>query len=99
MAKGYAVSGYSASNNRDFQGMGKGNFDAYVYTLDNYGKTDKLYYFGGASSDNARTICSNGTNLYVCGSTNSTDGDFKDMSPAPTADNAVGIVRCYNITK
>lgn len=94
---GYAVSGYSASNNRDFQGMGKGNFDSYIYTISKFGETEKLYHFGGSSSDNTRTICANGTKLYVCGSTNSTDGDFKGMSPAPTAENAAGVVRCYNL--
>lgn len=98
ITNGYAVSGYSASNNRDFQGMGKGNFDSYVYTLTKGGKAEKLYHFGGSSSDNARSIFANGSKLYVCGSTNSTDGDFKGMSPAPTADNAVGVVRCYNIS-
>lgn len=94
---GYAVSGYSASNNRDFQGMGKGNFDSFIYTMSKYGKTDKVYYYGGSSSDNARTICSDGTNLFVCGSTNSTDGDFKDMTPAPSSENSVGVIRCYKL--
>ena len=94
---GYAVSGYSASNNRDFQGMGKGNFDAFVYTVSRSGNREKLYHFGGSSSDNARSICSNGSNLYICGSTNSTDGDFKGLTPVPTADNTVGIIRCYNL--
>ncbi len=95
---GYAVSGYSASNNRDFQGMGKGNFDSFVYTLDKYGEKENLYHFGGSSSDNARAICSDGANLFVCGSTNSTDGDFSGLDPKPSADNAVGVIRCYNLT-
>jgi len=94
---GYAVSGYSASNNRDFQGMGKGNFDSFVYTFSKYGEREKLYHFGGTSADNARTICADGEALYVCGSTNSTDGDFKELSPKPTSDNAVGVVRRYNL--
>lgn len=94
---GYAVSGYSASNNRDFQGMGKGNFDAYIYTLSKYGEAEKLYHYGGSNPDHARAICTNGSSLYVCGSTNSTDGNFKDMSPAPSGDNYVGVVRCYNL--
>ena len=95
--KGYAVSGYSASNNRDFQGMGKGNFDSFVYTFNKYGEREKLYHFGGTSSDNARTICADSEAVYVCGSTNSTDGDFKGLSPAPTSDNAVGVLRRYNL--
>ncbi len=99
VTNGYAVSGYSASNNRDFQGMGKGNFDGFIYTMNKYGQLEKLHHFGGSSSDHARTICSDGTKLYIAGSTNSTDGDFKGMSPAPTADNSVGVVRCYNLSK
>lgn len=95
---GYAVSGYSASNNRDFQGMGKGNFDSFVYTIAKSGETEKLAHFGGSSADHSRTICSTGTNLFVCGSTNSTDGDFQGMTPAPSGDNDVGVARCYKLS-
>lgn len=97
IGNGYAVSGYSASNNRDFQGMGKGNFDSFVYTFSKYGEREKLYHFGGSSADHARTLCANSESLYVAGETNSTDGDFTELSPKPTSDNAVGVVRRYNL--
>lgn len=95
---GFAVSGYSASNNRDFQGMGQGNFDSFVYTLATSGEKQKLAHFGGSSSDHARTICATDSNLFVCGSTNSTDGTFADMTPAPSGDNDVGVARCYKLS-
>lgn len=95
---GYAVSGYSESNNRDFQGMGQGNFDSFVYTLTKSGEKEKLVHFGGSSSDHSRTICATGSNLYVCGSTNSTDGTFEGMTPAPSGDNDVGVARCYKLS-
>ena len=95
---GYAVSGYSASNNRDFQGMGQGDFDSFIYTLAKSGETEKLAHFGGSSADHSRTICASNENLYVCGSTNSTDGTFEGMTPAPSGDNDVGVARCYKLS-
>lgn len=95
---GYAVSGYSASNNRDFQGMGQGNFDSFVYTLSKSGEKDKLAHFGGSNADHSRTVCATGTNLFVCGSTNSTNGTFEGMTPAPSGDNDVGVARCYKLS-
>ncbi len=98
ISNGYAVCGYSASTNRDFQGLGKGDYDAFIYTLDKYGKTEKLHTFGGSSPDLARTICASGDMLYVGGSTNSTDGAFEGLTPAATADDAAGIMRCYKLS-
>ncbi len=73
---GYAVSGYTASSNRDFAITGRGNYDSFIYTITEYGKTKNVYSFGGSYSDNARAICSNGGSLYVAGSTNSADVYF-----------------------
>lgn len=98
ISNGYAVSGYSASNTRDFQGMGMGDYDSYVYTVDIYGRTTKLHSYGGSSADNARAICSDGEKIYVCGSTNSTDGAFAGLTPAPNSDNAAGVIRCYTLS-
>lgn len=98
ISNGFAVSGYSASNNRDFQKLGKGNFDSFVYTVNTYGEAKQIYGFGGSASDHARAICSNGDTLYLCGMTNSSDGDYAGMTPAGTEDNAVGIIRCYNLS-
>lgn len=98
ISNGYAVSGYSASNTRDFQGMGMGDYDSFVYTVDIYGRTDKLHTYGGSSADNARSICSDGERVYVCGSTNSTDGAFSGLTPAATSDNAAGVIRCYELS-
>lgn len=94
---GYAISGYTASNNRDFQGLGRGDYDAFVYTLSKGGTLQKLYSLSGSAADNARTICSNGSILYLGGSTYSTDGSFTDISPAATADDAVAFIRYYEI--
>lgn len=98
ISNGYAVCGYSASSNRDFQGLGKGDYDAYIYTLNNYGETEKVHSFSGSAADNARTICASGDLLYVAGSTNSSDGAFEGLTPAGTADNAAGIMRCYKLS-
>ncbi len=98
ISNGFAVCGYSASSNRDFQGLGKGDYDAFVYTLNKYGELEKLHTFGGSAADNARTLCSSGDMLYVGGSTNSADGAFAGLTPAATADLAVGVMRCYKLS-
>ena len=98
ISNGYAVCGYSSSSNRDFQTLGKGDFDAYIYTLDKYGKTENIYSLTGSSSDQARTICASGDLLYVAGSTNSSDGTFEGLTPTGTEDNAAGVMRCYKLS-
>lgn len=98
ISNGFAVSGYSASNNRDFSKLGKGDYDSFVYTINKYGETEKVYTFGGTGADLAREICSDGNTLYVCGSTESSDGDYASMSPAGADGNAAGIIRCYKLS-
>ncbi|MGN0547857.1 MAG: hypothetical protein ACI4I3_11045 [Acutalibacteraceae bacterium] len=90
---GYAVSGYTASSNRDFAITNRGDYDAFIYTVTSVGKAKNIYTFGGSDSDNARAICSDGKSLYVCGSTNSSDGYFSEKSPSGGAESAV----CFNI--
>lgn len=98
ISNGYAVCGYSASSNRNFQSLGKGDYDAFIYTLNNYGETEKIYSLSGSAADNARSICASGDLLYVSGSTNSSDGAFEGLSPAGTADEAAGVLRCYKLS-
>lgn len=74
---GYAVSGYSASGNRDFAGSSSknGDYNAFVYVIGEHGDLQTMNSFGGSRADNGRTICSDGkTTVYTCGSTNSEDG-------------------------
>ena len=73
---GYAVSGYTKSSNRDFKVTNVGDFDSFVYSVSTGGKLKSIYGFGGSMTDNPRGLCSNGESLYICGSTNSSDGFF-----------------------
>lgn len=95
---GYAVCGYTASTNRDFSGVNRGDYDAFVYTVNQYGRAVDRHIIGGSSADNARAACSDGTNLFVCGSTNSSDFDFAGISPAATAEKSAAMVRTFKIT-
>ena len=98
ISNGYAVCGYSASTNRNFQSLGAGDYDAFIYTLNNYGETERIHSFSGSAADNARTICSSGDLLYVAGSTNSSDGAYEGISPAGNAEDSAGVVRCYELS-
>ncbi len=80
---GYVVSGYSASGNRDFAGSSSknGDFNSFVYAVNEYGVLQTMNSFGGSRSDFARTICSDGKKtVYVAGSTNSSDGFTADFA-------------------
>ncbi len=95
---GYAVSGYTTSTNRDFSITNRGNYDSFIYTLNNYGAKGNIYSLGGSMADNARTICSDGsTVLYLCGSTNSGDGYFANCEAKASENKAVGFTSKFNL--
>ena len=89
---GYAVTGYTASTNRDFSISSKGNYDGFIYTITNSGKAQNIYSFGGSGADNTRAICSYGKAIYVAGTTNSGDVYFENCSPKGTENACVGFV-------
>lgn len=92
---GFAVSGFTASTNRDFDMMpGTGDNDAFVYIVTDLAATKHVYIFNGSGTDNARTICSNGKAIFVGGSTNSGDAAFADCDAKGTKNSAVGFMGC-----
>ena len=95
---GYAVSGYTTSTNRDFSINNRGNYDSFIYTLNNYGSKKNIYSLGGSMADNARGICSDGSSaLYLCGSTNSGDGYFASCDIKGTENTAAGFISKFNL--
>lgn len=92
---GFAVSGYTASTNRDFAMMpGTGDFDAFVYIITDLAAKRDIYIYNGTGADNARTVCTNGNSIFVAGSTNSGDTVFAECDAKGTRDSAVGFVGC-----
>lgn len=97
---GFAISGYTASTNRDFDMMpGSGDYDAFVYIITDLGATKDVYTFNGSGADNARAICSNGKSIFVAGSTNSGDIAFAECEAKGTKAEAVGFVSCLTFKK
>lgn len=94
---GYAVSGYSKSTNRDFELTNIGDFDSFVYTLSTSGRLETIYGFGGSMTDNPRGLCTDGKSIYVCGSTNSSDGMFSDGTAKSNGELPVCFVSRYTI--
>ena len=94
---GYAVSGYSKSTNRDFKLTNIGDFDSFVYTLSTSGRLETIYGFGGSMTDNPRGLCTDGKSIYVCGSTNSSDGMFSDGTAKSNGELPVCFVSRYTI--
>ena len=76
-SKGYAVTGYSTSTNREFASVGNaGGYDGYVCYVNNSGTTLKMIAQAGSSEDTASCVACIGANLVVAGKTKSTDGSF-----------------------
>ncbi len=94
---GYAVSGYTKSTNRDFSVTNVGDFDSFVYTVSTGGKLESIYGFGGSMTDNPRGLCSDGESLYICGSTNSSDGIFSNGSVKSNGQLPVCFISRYQI--
>ncbi len=94
---GYAVSGYTKSTNRDFNNGNIGDFDGFAYTISTLGRLGSLYSFGGSMTDNPRGICSDGEVLYLCGSTNSSDGRFAEGAVKSNGELPVCFLTRYNI--
>lgn len=81
-SKGYAVSGYTKSGNRDFSAIGNlGGFDGYVRIISTTGSTVKLCSQAGSLEDTSLAIAfSTSGNVLTVGKTKSVDGNFTGNS-------------------
>jgi len=77
---GYVLTGYTPSNDGDFSGMNKGNWDIFVMKLNSSGETVWKKTYGGSRSETGYSIISTSDGGYVLtGWTSSNDGDFSGM--------------------
>jgi len=78
---GYVLTGWTYSNDGDFNGMNKGNYDIFVIKLNSNGETVWKKTYGGSSRDEGRSIITTTDGGYVLtGWTYSNDGDFSGMN-------------------
>lgn len=78
---GYAVAGYTTSNNGDVNGW-HGQKDFWIVKLDSIGKIEWQKTFGGSGDDEANSIFQTSDGGYtLTGVTTSTDGDVKGYHP------------------
>ncbi len=76
-SKGYAVTGYTTSDNREFASVGNvGGYDGYVCYVNSSGTTLALNTQAGTLEDMASCVACIGANYVVAGKTKSTDGSF-----------------------
>lgn len=93
--KGYAISGYTKSGNREFSSIGNlGSYDGFVCFVNTSGTTVNLYSQAGTLEDaSACVACSTNGKFLVAGKTESTDNNFK----ANTGGGFTGYVAVYSI--
>ena len=94
---GYAVTGYSQSNNNDFKFLGSGKEDAFVMTVSENGTTTAKYALRGTDMDYGTALAAvSSKKLAVVGRTKSTNTDFISLTPAP-AQNPVSFIGFYEV--
>lgn len=80
-SKGYAVTGYSTSSNRDFASVGNlGGFDGFVCYINSSGTISEMITQAGTDEDAASCVACIGANFVVAGKTKSKDGSFAEYS-------------------
>jgi hypothetical protein len=71
------ITGYSNSNQSDFEGLNKGEWDVFVIKLDSDGTTDWIRTYGGSGHEEGRSILVLSDNrLVITGTTTSKDGNY-----------------------
>jgi hypothetical protein len=82
----YLIAGETGSNNGNFEGLNRGELDAFTIRINANGSFNRAITYGGSDSESAQSITRlpNG-NLAITGWTESNDGDF-DGPPIDTQD-------------
>lgn len=97
-SKGYVVSGYTLSNNRDFGSTGNlGGYDGFTAVINNSGKMTSIYSQAGSLDDNALCVAArtSSAKIMVAGRTKSADGNFE--ANENSSDYFTGYVAPYTI--
>lgn len=77
---GYAVAGYSGSDDGDFT-ANAGVYDGFVAKLDSLGNITWIHNFGGQTDDEFYSLAETSDHgLIVCGTSNSTNGDLRTQT-------------------
>ncbi len=78
---GYIVTGYTYSNNGDFNGMNKGSGDIFVMKLNSFGEVEWEITLGGELYEQGYSITTTNDGGYIIsGFTYSNNGDFSGMN-------------------
>jgi hypothetical protein len=78
---GYILTGYTSSNDGDFNEMNKGEEDIFVVKLNSNGDIVWKKVFGGSGDDRGYSIVSTSDGGYILtGNTESNNGDFRGMN-------------------
>lgn len=97
-SKGYAISGYTQSGNRDFAPIGNlGGYDGFACVMNSSGTVTAIFSQGGSGEDAATCIAARTTNgkFMVAGRTKSIDGNFEANTNIDPKTNTVKIFTGY----
>ncbi|MCL2508991.1 MAG: hypothetical protein FWF05_07440 [Oscillospiraceae bacterium] len=97
---GYAVAGWTQSDNYDFAEVGnKGDWDVFVAVISESGKLlQKMTSLAGSDMERAYALTAlDGKTIVSAGMTRSADGAFAGLSPAGTAKSPIGYIAKFSI--
>ncbi len=97
---GFAIVGYTASSNRDFENMvNKGNHDAFIVIINKLGIEQMKVPLGGSGVDILKAVSTNGADeVFVCGYTRSSDGYFAKCTPVASENAATAFASKFTLT-
>ncbi|MFN4985518.1 MAG: hypothetical protein ACK5GI_05160 [Ignavibacteria bacterium] len=87
------ITGCTTSDDQDFNGLGRGKEDVFVFNLDQSGQLQWKSIYGGAGFDWGTGIVSTSSSAYlISGYTNSKTGDFISRASVGTLDHDDAVV-------
>lgn len=96
---GYAVTGVSYSDNRDFKDIGNlGGYDSFIMSIDTAGNIEDIKSLSGTGNDGCYDICHLSGDTYIAvGETYKTDNQFVSISPSAGDKNSTAFIGRYRI--
>lgn len=94
---GYAVCGWSSSNNNNFDFLGSGDSDVFIFTIsDNATKTEKYFLKGNGTEISFAVTATSDKKFAVVGSTTSANESFMTLGSVPKS-NGSPFIALYEI--
>ena len=94
---GFVAVGESRSKGGAFAFLGAGETDGFILTVSSNGTTTEKYALLGGETERVRTVFATNKQVVAAGATQSINGMFTSLSPAPNGKYRVGFLVNYSV--